>query len=80
MDVEGLGVAHVVRTPHPVDERVAGEDAACVLDQQHEQLELLATQVDLLAPDEDPVTIGIDPDTAHLEHPAAVGGLLHGVR
>ena len=78
VDVEGLGVAHIVRTPHPVDEGVSGEDAPCVLDEQHQELEFLAAQVDLLTPDEDPVAIRVDPDTAHLEHPTALGGLVGG--
>ena len=41
VDVEGLGVADVVGAPHPVDQHVAGEHPAGVLEQQREQLELL---------------------------------------
>ena len=44
VDVEGLGVADVVGAPHPVDEHVAGEHPAGVLEQQREQLELLERQ------------------------------------
>ena len=53
MHIERLGVAYVVGAPHPVDEHIAGQDAARVLDQEPQELELLAPQVDLLAADED---------------------------
>jgi hypothetical protein len=41
VDVERLGVADVVRAPHAVDQRVARQDAARVLEQDLEELELL---------------------------------------
>ena len=55
---------HVVGPPDPVDQRVAGEHPAGVLHQQGQQLELLAPEVDVLAPDEDPVAVGVDLDVA----------------
>ena len=66
--VEGLGVAEIVRAPHPVDQDVAGEEAPRVLHQEREQLELLAAEMDLVAADEDQVAIGVDLDAAGLEH------------
>ena len=72
VDVQGLGVAHVVGAPHPVDERVAGEDAAGVVEQQLQQLELLQRQRHGLAPDHDLVAVGVEPDVAHLEHAVAL--------
>ena len=54
------------RSPHPVDEHVAGEHPSGVLDQQPEQLELLATQVDLVAADEGPPGVGLEAEAAEL--------------
>ena len=44
VDVEGLGVADVVRAPHPVDQRLAGQHPPGVGEQELEQLELLQRQ------------------------------------
>ena len=49
MHIERFGVPDVVGAPDAVDEHVAGEDAARVLDQQSQELEFLAPQVDLFA-------------------------------
>ena len=49
MDIEGLGVAHVVVAPHPVDERRALEHPPGVLHQQRQHLELLEWEIDLLS-------------------------------
>ena len=43
--VEGLGVADVVRAPHPVDQLAAGEHPAGVAQEHLEQLELLERQL-----------------------------------
>ena len=72
VDVERLGVADVVGAPDPVDQDVAGQNPAGVLDQELEQLELLAPQLDLLAPDEDPTLVEVDPDVTGLPRPLVV--------
>ncbi|SLD70095.1 Uncharacterised protein [Mycobacteroides abscessus subsp. massiliense] len=59
MHVEGLGVAHVVRTPHPVDQLTAGEHPAAVADQVFQEVELLERQSDCLAVHGDGVPIDI---------------------
>ena len=67
-----LGVTHVVGAPHAVDERVTGEDAAGVVEEQLQQLELLQRQGHGLTPDHDLVTVGVEPHVAHLEHAVVV--------
>ena len=73
VDVERLGVADIVGAPDAVDERVAGEHAPGVVQQQLEQLELLERQLALLAPDRDLVALGIEAHVADLEHPRCRG-------
>src|SRR5207344_1163716 len=62
--VERLGVAHVVGSPHSIDERVASEHATGVLEQQREELELLQWQAHPLPADRDFVVVGIEPHVA----------------
>ena len=66
--VEGLGVAVVVRAPHPVDEHVAREHPPGVGEQQLEQLELLERQRDALAAHRHLVTRGVETHVADLQH------------
>ena len=66
--VEGLGVAVVVRSPHAVDEHVAGQDPPGVREQQLEELELLQRQRHLLPVDPHLVTSGVEAHVTDLEH------------
>src|SRR5438477_2343926 len=68
VDVEGLGVADVVRPPDPVDQRVTGEDSAGVGQEQLEQLELLERQGDVARAHHHLVTVGVEPHLTDLEH------------
>ncbi len=68
MHVEGLGVAEVVGSPHPVDELAAREHAPRVAQQQLEQLELLQRHRDLAAVDLDRVALHVHAHGADLEH------------
>ena len=78
VDVEGLRVAEVVGAPDAVDQHVAGEQPAGVLHEQRQQLELLAAEVDLVAPDEHQVAVDVDLDAAGLEDRARLGSALGG--
>src|SRR4051812_29018572 len=49
--VERLGVAHVVRAPDPVDQRLAGQHPSGVLEQELQELELLQRQLHELVAD-----------------------------
>src|SRR3954454_11527572 len=62
VDVEGLGVAHVVRAPDPVDQLHAGEHAAGIAHQELQQVELLERQRDLRAVHRDHVPVDVHPD------------------
>ena len=66
MDVEGLGVTDIVAAPDAIDEHVAGEHAAGVLHQQAQQLELLASQVHLVAAHEGPSGLGLEAQASRL--------------
>ncbi len=68
VDVEGLGVADVVRTPDAVDERLPGQHPAGVAHQQLQQFELLQRQRHLIAAQVDLVAAGVETQTADLEH------------
>ncbi len=68
MDVEGLGVAHVVGAPHPIDEGVASEHPTGVGQEQREQLELLEGQGHVGPPDPHLVALGVEVHVAHLDH------------
>src|SRR5690606_40078403 len=59
VNIQRLGVAEVVATPHAVDQLAAGEHPACIAHQQLEQLELLERHVDLAAVDRDRVPVDV---------------------
>src|SRR5512132_1698824 len=65
--VQGLGVAHVVVAPDPVDQGLAGQHPVAVLHQDLEQLELLEGEVDRLAADGDLVPLLVKTDAAGLD-------------
>ncbi len=67
-----------MRTPHPVDQGLTGEDPPGVREQQLEQLELLQRQVDQLAPHQNLVTLGIEAHVAHDEGLASYLVVGHG--
>ncbi|KIX78571.1 hypothetical protein SF12_08360 [Streptomyces sp. MBRL 601] len=73
MDVEGLGVAHVVGAPDPVDELHPGQHASGVAQQHLQEVELLERQVDLAAGDGDHVPVDVHP------HRAGLQGLRYGL-
>src|SRR5690625_2740234 len=68
VDVEGLGVPHVVRAPHPVDELAAGQDVVDVPHEHLEELELAQRHPGRFPVDEQLVPPDIHPHVADLEH------------
>jgi hypothetical protein len=79
VNVERLGVADIVGAPHAIDERVPGEHATGVLQQQLEQLELLQRQRHGFAPDQHLVTLRVEDHVADLECLARqLGRFFHG--
>ncbi len=67
MNIERLRIAHVVGTPHLLDELTAREDEAGVLDQQLEQVELFRWQVHLPPVDVHLVTTAVNTNTARFD-------------
>src|SRR5437016_3852648 len=67
VDVEGLGVADVVRPPDPVDQRVAGEDPTGIGQEKLQQLELLERQSHVARAHDHLVAAGVEPHLADLE-------------
>jgi hypothetical protein len=56
--VEGLRVAHVLGSPHIVDQELPGEEAALPLEEELEEAELLRREPHELPPDRDLVASG----------------------
>jgi len=77
VDVEGLGGADVVLTPHPGDERPPVEHPAWVLHQELEEPVLLAGEVEALAVDGDLASNSVERHRSHPEDPAGVLALGH---
>ena len=67
MDVDGARAAGVGHAPDPVEQLVARDDDAGVLEQVGEQVELLAGQLDGLAGDSDLARVRVEDDVAELE-------------
>jgi hypothetical protein len=74
VDVQGLRRAEPVRVPDLVDQALAGDDRAGVLDQEPQQVELLAAELQLLAAKNRTPPGRIHPDVAQLGR--SVGSLL----
>ena len=68
MDVDRARAARIAHPPDPVEQLVARDDDAGVLDQVGEQVELLAGQLDRLAGHVHLARLRIERDVAELEH------------
>src|SRR6266705_746205 len=68
VDVEGLGVAHVVEAPDAVDQHLAGQHPVAVLHQDLEELELLEREAHGIAPNGDLVALLVETDPGRLDH------------
>ena len=64
VDVDGTGVAGERVSPHPLEELVAGEDEAAVVEELPEQVELLRCELDLGAGDLRFPPAGVDREVA----------------
>ena len=62
VDVQRLGVAHIVTAPHPLDQLGTGEDSAGIADQRGQQVELLQRELDLFPPDRHHMPFRIQPN------------------
>ena len=67
VDVDGARAARVAHPPDAVEQLVARDDDAGVLEQVGEEIELLAGQLDELAGDPDLARLRVDRDVAELE-------------
>ena len=67
VDVDGARAARVAHAPDAVEQLVARDDDAGVLEQVREQVELLAGQLDGLARDADLARLRVEGDVADLE-------------
>ena len=68
MDVEGLGVSHVVGAPDPVDQLTARHNATGVANQHFQKLEFLQRQLHFLTAHRDHVTVNIHAHTTGFEN------------
>src|SRR4029453_12959443 len=66
VDVERLRRAEPVRIPHFVDQPLARHDRACVLDQEAQEVELLAAELQLLAAERDAPASWVDANVSDL--------------
>src|SRR5262245_10508835 len=64
MDVDGPGVPGERVAPDPLEQLIAGEDDATMVEELPEQVELLRRQLDLLIPDVDLAPAGVDVEVA----------------
>ncbi len=71
MDVERLGVAHVVRTPDPVDQLSASQHPPAVAHQVFQQVELLERQRDGVTVHRDDMALHIHANRPGLQHAIA---------
>src|SRR3990170_1861504 len=74
--VERPRIPEVIGPPNAIDKRLARQDAARVLQEEFEQLELFARKMDLIAAHCDLETIWIEPHASALEDSVGTGGLV----
>src|SRR5262245_3910032 len=67
VDVDGAAVAEEGEAPDTLEQLLAGEHEAAVLDQRHQEVELLGRERDRLAGDEDLAPADLDPQLVQLD-------------